>query len=211
MISKNNIRIIWLVTCFEITGAKEQSVVDTSPRKLHPVSVIVSEKSRSVSNSSVPSPTSSVAESNNSLDDRESIQNAKYDNSKHDGDDNMKNAGNQMENYGDLDHDGMLMKKHKAEYNYKPLPMSRKSRRQFKADDQKDNHYWERRRRNNEAAKKSREQRREKEIEVNRKCVDLEKENSDLRFTIINLQERNTKLTTTMHMYKEILIKNNLI
>ena len=89
--------------------------------------------------------------------------------------------------------------------------MTRKSRRQFKSDDQKDRHYWERRRRNNEAAKKSREQRREKEIEVNRKCDDLEKENAGLRFTILNLQERNSQLVSTMQRYKEMLVANNLI
>ena len=102
-------------------------------------------------------------------------------------------------------------KKSKCEYTYKPVPMVRKSRRRFISAEQKDESYWERRRRNNEAAKKSREQRREKEIEVNRKCTELEKENSGLKFTVINLQERNKQMETTIHMYKELLYKNNLL
>jgi len=96
-------------------------------------------------------------------------------------------------------------------YNYKPAPMVRKSERRFINAEQKDQSYWERRKRNNAAAKKSRESRREKEIEVSRRCDALVKENEGMKFTIMNLQERNTQMENTMKIYKEILVKNNLI
>ncbi|XP_065658084.1 uncharacterized protein LOC100204993 [Hydra vulgaris] len=100
--------------------------------------------------------------------------------------------------------------KSNAEYNYKPQPMIRKSKRQFVDEKKKDETYWERRQRNNEAAKRSREQRREKEIEINRKCELLEVENANLKFTVENLQENIQKLEDTVSMYKEILRHQNV-
>lgn len=156
-------------------------------QKIQPVSVIVSDKSQSGS----ASPASSVSDN--------------HSNNEHEGSGNEENhteAGNETKSPN---------KKPKCEYTYKPVPMVRKSRRRFISAEQKDESYWERRRRNNEAAKKSREQRREKEIEVNRKCSELEKENSGLKFTVINLQERNKQMENTIQMYKELLYKNNLL
>ena len=100
--------------------------------------------------------------------------------------------------------------KSNAEYHYKPLPMIRKSKRQFVDEKKKDETYWERRQRNNEAAKRSREQRREKEIEINRKCEVLQVENASLKFTVQNLQENNHKLEETISMYKEILRRQSI-
>lgn len=156
-------------------------------KKIQPVSVIVSDKS----NSGSTSPTSSLSDSNNPS--------------------NENDASGTEENSTESTDSSSPNKKQKCEYNYKPVPMVRKSRRRFISPEQKDESYWERRRRNNEAAKKSREQRREKEIEVNRKCSDLVKENSGLKFSVMNLQERNTQMQNTLQMYKELLYKNNLL
>lgn len=162
-------------------------IPDAKESRTLPVSVIVSD--RSGSTSSVPSPTSSVSDS-------VSIE---AENEKNIPDKNDPDASKKED------------AKSNKSYTYKPLPMVRKSQRQFISAEKKDSLYWERRKRNNEAAKKSRESRREKEIEVSRRCKDLEKENTGMRFTIINLQERNSQLENTLKIYKEILIKNNLI
>ncbi|XP_057300316.1 thyrotroph embryonic factor-like isoform X2 [Hydractinia symbiolongicarpus] len=149
-------------------------------RQIRSVSVIVSDKNRSLSaSSSVPSPSSSVGDNE---DNHQGEHNGERDNE-------LKSA----------------------KYQYNPAPMAKKSKRQFIPPENKDQSYWERRKRNNEAAKKSREQRREKEIEVSRKCSQLEDENSGLRFTIVNLQKKNEQLENTMNIYKEILMKNNLL
>jgi len=142
--------------------------------KTLPVSVIVSDRSNSISSSS-PSPASSVTGSDSSR------------------------PGDDL-NFG------------RAKcYTYKPAPMVKKSERRFINAEQKDITYWERRKRNNAAAKKSRESRREKEIEVSRRCDLLLKENEGMKFSIMNLQERNKQLENSLTIYKEILIKNNLI
>ena len=143
--------------------------------KTLPVSVIVSDRSNSMSSSS-PSPASSLTGS---------------ESSRPGGDDQNIGRG--------------------KSYTYKPAPMVTKSERRFINSEQKDETYWERRKRNNAAAKKSRESRREKEIEVNRRCDLLLKENEGMKFSIMNLQERNQQLENTLTIYKEILVKNNLI
>jgi len=156
--------------------------------KTLPVSVIVSDRTNSTS-SSAPSPSSSVTGGSDIS-------------SRHGGDEAGAHNGNNLR---------MGVGRGGKSYNYKPAPMVRKSERRFISAEQKDKQYWERRKRNNAAAKKSRESRREKEIEVNRKSELLQKENEGMRFTIMNLQERNTQLENSLNIYKEILVKNNLI
>ena len=164
--------------------------------KIQPVSVIVSDKSQPGSGGSASGSTSPTSSHENEMaEDAPPPPGGPHRAGSTDGEKPDANS----------------TKKVKCEYTYKPVPMVRKSRRRFISAEQKDDSYWERRRRNNEAAKKSREQRREKEIEVNRKCTELEKENSGLKFTVINLQERNKQMETTIHMYKELLYKNNLL
>lgn len=154
--------------------------------KTFPVSVIVSDRSNSsLSNSSSPSPASSLAGSESSRPG-DADQGHNKDHGEH-------GAGR-----------GKM-------YTYKPAPMVKKSERRFINAEQKDETYWERRKRNNAAAKKSRESRREKEIEVNRRCDLLKKDNEGMKFSIMNLQERNKQLESSLSIYKEILIKNNLI
>lgn len=150
------------------------------------VSVIVSDKSGTTS------PTSSLSDNNNQSNENEA------------------SGGDEENSTGSAD-SSTPNKKPKCKYNYKPSPMVRKSRRRFISPEQKDESYWERRRRNNEAAKKSREQRREKEIEVNRKCTDLEKENSGLKYSVMNLEECNTQMQSTLQIYKDMLYRNNLL
>lgn len=179
----------------ELNRAKLQE--ENVPQRTQSVSVIVTEKSRPASVSSiVPSPTSSVSDSSQSFSENTSVK---------DYDDEVKDVKVE-ENTAQPP-----SKRHKSEYSYKPAPMVRKSRRTFISDELKDSSYWERRRRNNEAAKKSRESRREKEIEISMKCAKLQKENSELKEKIISIQETNSTLKNQMQMYKEILIKNNLI
>lgn len=166
--------------------------IATNVGRTLPVSVIVSDRSSSIS--SVPSPTSSMSDG------------ISYDAESERG----RQEERDEDDVNSVDGDEATNNNNKT-YTYKPLPMVRKSQRQFISAEKKDTVYWERRKRNNEAAKKSRESRREKEIEVNRKYHGLEKENTGMRFTIINLQERNVQLENTLKVYKEILIKNNLI
>ena len=178
----------------EVNRAKLQK--ENVPQRTQSVSVIVTRKSRPASVSLiVPSLTSSASDSSQSFSENTSFKD--YEEVK-----DLKVEQNTVQ---------PPSKRHKLEYSYKPAPMLRKSRRTFISDELKDSSYWERRRRNNEAAKKSRESRREKEIEISMKCAKFKKENSELKEKIISIQETNSTLKSQMQMYKEILIKNNLI
>ena len=178
----------------EVNRAKLQK--KNVPQRTESVSVIVTRKSRPASVSLiVPSLTSSASDSSQSFSENTSFKD--YEEVK-----DLKVERNTAQ---------PPSKRHKLEYSYKPAPMLRKSRRTFISDELKDSSYWERRRRNNEAAKKSRESRREKEIEISMKCAKFKKENSELKEKIISIQETNSALKSQMLMYKEILIKNNLI
>lgn len=79
-------------------------------------------------------------------------------------------------------------------YKYNPLPMGRKAKRRFIADDNKDDKYWKRRIRNNEAARRSRDMRRQREIEISEKWKQLERENERLKKEVQKLKEKASEL-----------------
>lgn len=60
-------------------------------------------------------------------------------------------------------------------------PFSSRKQREFIPDAKKDDSYWDRRRRNNEAAKRSREKRRFNDLILERRVIELTKENHVLR------------------------------
>jgi len=78
-------------------------------------------------------------------------------------------------------------------------------------DEQKDQKYWERRKRNNEAAKRSREARRLKEVEVSKRCDDLQQSNDQLRNRIDDLQKENDDIEKTLRLYANMLQNAQLV
>lgn len=66
---------------------------------------------------------------------------------------------------------------------------SQRKQREFIPDNKKDDNYWDRRRRNNEAAKRSREKRRFNDMVLERRVVELTKENHLLKAQLDAIKE----------------------
>ncbi|XP_059469120.1 thyrotroph embryonic factor-like isoform X2 [Neocloeon triangulifer] len=94
-------------------------------------------------------------------------------------------------------------KKRLADDDLKPLPMVKKSRKQFVPDDLKDDRYWARRRKNNMAAKRSRDARRAKENQIVVRASFLEQQNADLKTENEKLKSENKKLKAELAKYKK--------
>lgn len=81
-----------------------------------------------------------------------------------------------------------------------PLNMSRKAKKIFVPEEQKDDRYWNRRMKNNAAAKRSREARHQKENQIRMRALLLEEENMELRSQLLESRKE-------LHRLKEILTK----
>lgn len=84
-----------------------------------------------------------------------------------------------------------------AGYDVPPPPVHRnellfspRRRREFTPNHRKDQTYWDRRHRNNEAARRSREKRRLYDIGLERKVVELSKENYVLKVQLIAIKHK---------------------
>ncbi|XP_067127592.1 thyrotroph embryonic factor isoform X3 [Centruroides vittatus] len=90
-----------------------------------------------------------------------------------------------------------------VEYELKPQPMVKKSKKRFVPDNLKDEKYWMRRHKNNIAAKRSREARRVKENQIVLRASYLEKENHVLRDELEKLRGENKMLRQCLKKYEQ--------
>lgn len=87
-----------------------------------------------------------------------------------------------------------VRRRRNSKYVYNPLPITKKAKRKFYSQAQKDEKYWERRIKNNVAAKRSRDLRRQKEIEITEKFKSLERENNLLKEEVRKLRMKADEL-----------------
>lgn len=85
----------------------------------------------------------------------------------------------------------------------RPQPIIRKRKKQYVAQEKKDERYWEKRSKNNVAARRSREARRLKENQIALRAAFLEKQNAGLKAQVDEVKEENDRLKQE----KEILIE----